>query len=320
MRRVVAIAVIAGFCFAVLLLYNDIKDFIWTHPWWHSFLVAIPAIAAPILAYLELGHSREASELRTEANNLRIRANALRELQAKSAIQIAELQRDNADLTRELDTERNKHLQQTATNTKRLPLTEPETNAMILRKYLGQRALVTEGGRSWGAMGAIIAEINENNIVTLFCPAGYYTSNAYGQPVQCDKLHIVEVPMGGCAVQLHIIERYGTYTNYGEARSWEERNTQPTHAGMPRGQNVFNAQYRKDGSPSLRQIYVFASTDASSNYTMVIMEDQQETNSWYSSKLDIEKKFAVTQVEWANQGFRYDGGGGSGSLNLFTRK
>jgi serine/threonine protein kinase len=146
------------------------------------------------------------------------------------------------------------------------------------------------------------------------------TGNAYGQPVRCDKLDIVEVPMGGCAVQLNIIERYGTYTNYGEARSWEERNTQPTHAGMPRGQNVFNAQYRKDGSPSLRHIYVFASTDTSSNYTMVIMEDQQETNSWYSSKLDIEKKFAVTQVEWANQGFRYDGGGGNGSLNLFIRK
>jgi len=266
-----------------------------------------------------LGHSREANELRTEANNLRIRANALREEQVKSVVRIAELQRDLADLTRELDTERGKHLQQIAADTKR-PLAEAENNSMILRKYLGQRALVTESGSSWGAMGAIIAEINEDNVVTLFCPAGYHTSNAYGQPVRCDRLHIVEVPVGGCAVQLNVIERYGSYTNYGEARSWEERNVQPTPVGMSRGQNVFHAQYRKGGSPRLRHIDVFASTDASSNYTMVITKDQQETNSWYSSKLDIERKFAVVQVEWADQGYRYDGGGENGSLNLFTKK
>jgi hypothetical protein len=47
MRRIVAIAVMAEVCIVALLLYNDIRDFIWTHPWWHSFLVAIPGIAAP---------------------------------------------------------------------------------------------------------------------------------------------------------------------------------------------------------------------------------------------------------------------------------
>jgi len=318
MRRVFAIAVIAAFCFAVLFLYNDIKDFIWTHPWWHSFFIAIPGIAAPILAYKELRHSRETNELRTEANNLRTHANTLLEEQRKSVVRIAELQRDNADLTRELDAERNKHLRQIAANTQR-PQTEAENNARILKKYLGQRALVTEGGNSWGAMGAIIADINKNNVLTLFCPAGSHTSHAYVQPVRCDRLHIVEEPTGECAVQVNIIERYGNYTTYGEARSWSERHGQPSHAGMPRGQNVFNAQYRKDGSPRLRHIYVYASMDASSNYTMVIMEDRQETNSWYSSKLDIEKKFAVLQVEWADEGYRYDGGGGDGSLNLFIR-
>ena len=53
---------------------------------------------------------------------------------------------------------------------------------------------------------------------------------------------------------------------------------------------------------------------------MVTMEDLKETSSWYSSKLDIEKKFALVQVEWADQGYRYGGGSGSGDLNLFTRK
>ena len=101
-----------------VLLYNDIKSFIWTHPWWHSFLVAIPGIAAPVLAGFELQHSKEANNLRTEANNHRTRANALQ----------AEL---------------NQHLQQIAANTQR-PLSEAEINARILKKYVGQRALVTE--------------------------------------------------------------------------------------------------------------------------------------------------------------------------------
>jgi hypothetical protein len=34
---------------------------------------------------------------------------------------------------------------------------------------------------------------------------------------------------------------------------------------------------------------------------MVTMEGQKETSSWYSCKLDIVKKFAVVQVEWADQ-------------------
>ena len=38
MRRVVAIAVIAEFYIVALLLANDIQDFMWTHPSWHSYL------------------------------------------------------------------------------------------------------------------------------------------------------------------------------------------------------------------------------------------------------------------------------------------
>jgi hypothetical protein len=312
MRRVVAIAVIAEFCIIAILLYNDIKDFIWTHPWWHSFLVAIPGIAAPILACLELRHSAEANKLREEANTQRERANTLQKEQNKSVQQIA-------DLKKELDAERNKHLQQIAANTQRPP-SEAEVNARILKKYIGKRVEITEKGNSWGAMGAIVAEVNENNVLTLFCPAGYHTSHAYGQPVKCDKLHVVEVPVGACGLKIDIIERYGTHTEYGEAKSWAERHLQPTHIGMPRGQNVVNAEYRKVGSPTLRHIHVYASTDGSPNYTMVTMENMQETDSWYSSKLDIEKKFAVVQVEWAHEEYFHNGGSGPGPLNLFIGK
>lgn len=318
MRRVVAIAVIAEFCLVALLLHNQIKDFFWAHPWWQSFLVAIPGIAAPIFAWFELQHSRDANELRIEANDHRDRANALQEEQNKSVAEIAELQRKNAELSKELDRERNAHLQQIAANTQRPP-SEAEINARILKKYIGQRVAVTEGQGYWGGT-TVIAEVNENNILTLFVPAGYSSSQAWGQAVRCDKLHIVETPRDGCAVQISIIERYGTHTTYGEARSWDERHVQTTHASMQRGPNVFQAQYRRDGSPKLRHINVYAARDGSPNFTMVTMEDQQETNSWHSSKLDIEKKFAIIQVEWAEQGYRHNGGSGSGNLNFFTRK
>ena len=48
-----------------------------------------------------------------------------------------------ADLKKELDAERNKHLQQIANNTQR-PLSEAEVNARILKKYIGKRAEITE--------------------------------------------------------------------------------------------------------------------------------------------------------------------------------
>ena len=52
MKRAVLIALIAYVVMAVALLYSDIKDFLfWTHPWWHSFLVAIPEIALAIFAW-----------------------------------------------------------------------------------------------------------------------------------------------------------------------------------------------------------------------------------------------------------------------------
>jgi hypothetical protein len=320
MRRIFAFAVIAAFCLAAILLHSEIKDFLFSHPWWQSCLAAMPEIAAPILALLELRHTGEANELRTEANNHRARANTLQEEHGRSIAHIAKLQEQVAGLTRELDTQRNTHLQQIAANTQR-PKSEAEANAEILKKYIRQRAFVTEGGNNWGAMGAVVAEVNANHTATLFVPAGYNSSQAWGQPVRCDKLHIVEVPTDSCALQVSVIERYGAVTTYGEARSWEERSIKLTHAGMKRGENVFSAQYRKNGSPTLRNIYVYASTDGSPNYTMVRTEGQQETEFSYSSKLDTEKKFAIVQLEWVDQGYHWvSGSSGGANLNLFVRK
>lgn len=128
MKRAFAIAVIAELVVAVVLLHAAIKDFLWTHPWWHSFLVAVPAIALPILAYFEWRHSGEANALRSEANSLR---------------------RQNVSLTAELDAERNKHLQQIAKNTEK-PVTQAEKNAHTLRQHLRAKVMVSEEHGHWG--------------------------------------------------------------------------------------------------------------------------------------------------------------------------
>lgn len=79
MKRVFAMAAVTGWVFALVQLRSAFKDFLWTHPWWHSFLVALPTIAQPVLAYLELRHSAEANVLRADANRLRAVANALQD-------------------------------------------------------------------------------------------------------------------------------------------------------------------------------------------------------------------------------------------------
>jgi hypothetical protein len=306
MKRLFVIAVLAEFVIAAIVLHSQIKDFLWTHPWWHSFLVLVPAIAVPVISVLELMDSRETNRLRLENIRVGDEANRLRNEQK-------ELQGKH----NQLQGERNELLDKIASNTQR-PLTESEINARTLKKYKGQRAFVTEAGNHWGAMGAVIAEINDNNVLTLFNPANSTTPQAWGQAVRCDKLHVVEEAVGSCPVQINVIERYGQATNYGEARTWEERNTRTT-VNAPRGNNVFNATYRKDGS-KLRRIDIYESTNGSPNYSLVTCDDMKETATWYSSKLDTEKIFSVLQVEWSDQGYRYTGGGGSGILNLFIRK
>lgn len=102
----------------IILLHSAIKDFLWSHPWWQSFLLAVPTIALPILAYFELRHSGEANVLRTESNVLRAEAIVL--------------QGRITYLTTELETERNRQLQQIA----RKPVTDAEKNADTLRKHL----------------------------------------------------------------------------------------------------------------------------------------------------------------------------------------
>jgi hypothetical protein len=287
MKRVFAIAVLADFSLVLLLLHSHIKDFLWTHPWWHSFIVAIPGIAAPILAFMDMRDSAKANQLRADANVLR---------------------RQNASLTEELDTERNRHLQQIAQNVKP-QLTQAEKTATKLKKYLRKKAFVSEGKNNWGAGGAEIVDVSEDNILTLFVPAGYSSSSAYAVYVRCDELEMIEAAGGGCDLQIRVLKRYGDAREMGQISNWDQKEAPPTQP-RPRGNNAYHADYTKDGSSERRGIYIYAPTNGNPMYTLVMMQNGREVGApMYDNNVEVSKKFAVIQVQHRAEGFRYGGGG-----------
>src|ERR1017187_4651585 len=132
------------------------------------------------------------------------------------------------------------------------------------------------------------AEVNDD-IVTLFTPSSQSSSRAMANFVQCDKMHFLEVAMGGCPVQIKILERFGSAVDYGEAKSWGERHGTPTSA-RPRGNNVSNVNYRKDGTAAKRGIYIYAPTTGNPDYSLVTFDNLQETGVYYCGKKEVEIK------------------------------
>lgn len=163
MKRAIVIAALVWSLSLAILLQTPIKDWLWTHPWWHSFLVALPGIIAAGITLLELQHSGEANELRRQNNELR----------------------------ETLDTERNQQLQDIAKHTKPQP-TPAERMAAKLRGYIGMSAMVSEGKGVWGS-GMQIAEVSDDCIATLFAPAGMSSTQAWAVNVHCNDLELVDM-------------------------------------------------------------------------------------------------------------------------------
>jgi len=294
MKRAFAIAVIAELVVAVVLLHATIKDFLWTHPWWHSFLVAVPTIALPILAYFEWRHSGEANALRSEANSLR---------------------RQNVRLTAELDTERNKHLQQIAKNTEK-SVTQAERNADTLRRYLGAKVTVSEGSGSWGNNTPEIVGVSDDNIVTLFTPHGYSSSTAWCVKVHCDQLEIAEIPQGSCPLRLKVLKRYGPDVQLGEITRWEDRFQPAANPIFAKGGTAYRATYSKPGSPERRSLYVYASSDGTNSFLLEASTGERIIG----DNKEISKRFMVLQIEYEAAGFgRSASGTGGGPHPLFIR-
>lgn len=210
------------------LLHTSIKNFFWVHPWWHSALVAIPAI---VLGLLELHHNREANRLRSE-----------------------------------LGTERNKQLKQIAKNTER-PITQAERNAETLRRHLRSKVAVSEGDQNWPSAPEIV-EVREDGIVTLFTPRDYSSSNSWCVKVHCNDLEIADIPLGSCPLRLKVLKRYGPEVQLGEITRWEERLEVAANPKFAKGSPVFYATYSKSGSPERRTIYVYASANNANSFLL----------------------------------------------------
>jgi hypothetical protein len=305
--------------------WDTARLWLWIHPWYHAFiLVGTPVVVSVALGVWGLHHSREANRLGGENNRLVGEADDLRREQKESMAKIAELQSERNKLQVELNqlqAKRNESLGQIAIGVKK-DLTQAEKTAAKLRNHIGDRAYVTNhDGSSWGSMGAIIAEVNDE-IVTLFTPVSQSSSRAMANFVHCDKLQFLEVRIGGCPVQIKILERFGSPVDYGEAKTWEQRGgSRPT--ALPRGNNVFSATYRKDGIAAKRGIYVYAPTNGNPSYTLVTFDKdgQEQTGVFYcNGEQELATKFNVIQLEWLVDKWRWDGGtGSSGGLFLFTK-
>jgi hypothetical protein len=301
MKRWFAIAVVAELVLVLLLLHSAIKDFLWTHPWWHSFLVAVPTIALPILAYFELVHSGEANRLRAEANDLRIRANVLHG--------------QVLSLTAELDTERNKHLQQIAKNTEK-PLTQTERNAIILRKYLRAQVTVSEGDGpgGWPNVPEIV-EVGDDNTVTLFTPRSYSSGAAWCTKVRCDELEISEIPLGSCPLRLKVLKRYGPIIQLGEITRWEDRFQPAATPSFPKGDTAHYSLYVKPGSAEKRSLYIYASADGANSFLLEASTGETAV----ADNIQISVRFKAMEIEYVAAGFRRTNAGtGSGPYPLFV--
>jgi hypothetical protein len=277
MRKVASWAAIAGIIelivFAIVVHFN-IKDFLWTHPWWHSFIVGLPAIFFGIADKIS---SDEANSLRKENNQLK----------------------------RDLDTERNRHLGQIARNLEREP-GPSEKNAEIVRKYLGSKVVVGEHGGRW-SVAPLIVEISDSNLVTLFTPYSNI-SMASCVTVRSEDVEIVDIPEGDCPIRLRILKRYGDEVQLGQITRWEDRG-QPVSTFV-KGDAVYWARYSKPGSAEQRSLHVYTSRADSARYMLEASTGEKTIG----DRIGVSKDFMAKQIDYQSAGFQRNSAGGGGGL------
>jgi hypothetical protein len=289
---IVGSLVIAWFL-AVLLLYSDAMKILEARPWWEDFIVAVATVAVPILAALELRHSAEANEERRTANQLR------RE-------QIA-LEDKIGQLMVERDIERNRHLEQIASNTQRQK-TPVERNAETLRRHLGACVSVTEDQGGWPST-PLIVEVSDANIVTLFTPSAGSNPQASCVQVDCGELDIVEIPHGSCPLRLHVRRRHGPAVQLGEITRWEDRNLPAATPTFNKGGNAHYMTFTKQGSSETRGLYVFASADGSNSFLLEASTGERVV----ADNVEISKRFVLLAVDYLAAGFGRGNSGTGGS-------
>lgn len=282
--RYATVAAVIELGVLAVLLHLNFKDFLWNHPWLHSFLVGLPAVGFGIV---EWQHSGEANALRRENNDLH---------------------RQNNDLTRELDTARNMHLQQIAKNMEKEP-TQAERNAAILRKHLRSRVAVMEGNGRWSIAPEIV-EVTDDGLVKLFVPCGQGCTIASCVTVHSADVEIIEIPQGDCPIRLKILKRYGPEVQLGEIKKWEERNQPAAAESFVKGDSVYYTTYGKPGSSERRTLYVYRSKDGADHYMLEGSTGEKATG----DRIKISKDFMAVDIDYRAAGFTRSSSGGGGAL------
>jgi hypothetical protein len=292
-RRVFAVFSVISLVVAVILFYSDIKDFLFGHPLWQDLLVALPAIAIPVLAWFEFGHSAEANRLRSVADDLRREENRLQE-------QIGQLMA--------------RLLEQAASNTQR---PQAGRNAEILRKYMGACAAVLEGRGSWPGT-PLIVEVSDANILTLFTPSAGSSLQAWCVKVHCGDVEIAEIPHGSCPLRLKVLKRHGPDVQLGEITKWEDRMLPAAAATIfNKGGYVYHVTFSKQGSAETRRLYVYASDDNTNSFLLEASTGERVV----ADNVEISKRFMLLEVDYESAGFSRSGSGTSGGsrYRLFIR-
>lgn len=283
LMRAFVYAVLADAAIAVLVLHDAIKSFLWTHPWWHSFLVAVPTMALPIIAILELRHSGE----------------------------IVELTKQKLVLQKELDTERNKqlgnlgHLGQIAEHIKP-PTTVAEKNAAKLLKHKDQMVSIFKDGGHVTDTPQIV-EISDDNIVSLFFPVSMHMSSAELWMVDCAEVEIVDFPHGSCPIRMNVNKLHGPAVRLGEITRWEDRHKPTAKPTIEKGQMAWRQNFIKVNSPEKRDLIIFGARDGSNAYIL----EAQPIGVFTGDNVEISKRASSLRIDYLNEGFK-SGGYGTG--------
>lgn len=278
MKRTLVIAALVWSLLLAAVLQMPLKDWLWQHPWWHSFLVAVPGLLSAVIALLELQHSADANDLRRENNELR----------------------------EALDSERNQHLQDIAKHTKPQP-TQAERTAARLRKHLGHSATVSEGSGVWPSPMEVV-EVTEDNIATLFSPASTASTVAYAINVHCADLEIVEM---ASQLRLRVLKRYGDLMQFGNLTSWDDRHRATPPPAIPeKGQCAHFVVYTKPGSSETRELDIYPAKDGTNRF---VLEARPSGEQFTGDNVDISKRFVTMQVEINAAGFIHSRSGSAGS-------
>jgi hypothetical protein len=306
-------AVIIGLGIVVValsvLFYTTAKVWLCANAWFHSALIDGPALALAIIAWRELGHTRDISEnlneTKLELGKQTAEASKANEYRSR----MTELEEQNVGLREKLAAS----TQQIADNLKRPP-TKAERNAAILRNCMRKLASVSQEGTQ--PIGYEIVEISDDNIVKLFLVRGAHSTRSFSNIADCGEMTIEETPQGGCALRIHISKFIGQPRDWGQCMKWEDRyGTAPSFEKAPGA--ACNASYGKGGSAETRTLNIFQSKDGTNSFVL------ESSEGWAvnGDNVQVSKDFMASQIEYFAANFTrstYGTGATQGGYRLYV--